>query len=232
MTDDNWQNQRRERTRQALLDATRTLVSERGHDKIAVSDITERASVATGTFYYYFTSKQCSFEAVRDEIRHRFNQRLTEIRSQIADPALRLATSLRYSFVEAQNNEEWTTFLIYSGLNSDDHILQDEQLLLADIEAGVNGGRFQVEDLHFTQTLIVGMVKHINHEMGAGRLGPSAIEHATKSILKMLGISEIVTTGLIQAPLPPVAAPKRTDSTEAGTKEETAPNVVAFNRIA
>ena len=74
---------KRERTRQSLLDATRTIVFERGHDKISITDITQRANVATGTFYNYFPSKQCAFEAVLTDIKRQFNVRLDEIRERI-----------------------------------------------------------------------------------------------------------------------------------------------------
>ena len=45
---------KRLRTRKALIHAARDLVYERGHKRISIQDITERATVGTGTFYNYF----------------------------------------------------------------------------------------------------------------------------------------------------------------------------------
>lgn len=204
---------KRERTRRALLDAARALVYERGHDKIAIQDITERANVGLGTFYNYFETKHAVFEAVLDEIRRRFNDRLDDIRRPIKDPALIVAVTLKYCFLEAQDNEEWHTFLTYSGLDGERMLHQDEEQCLTDIRRGVSAGRFKVDDVYFAQSLVLGMVKHVNHEIARGRLGRRAMEDATRYILRMLGLPDLVAKALVQTPLPPVPAPRR------GTRE-------------
>jgi AcrR family transcriptional regulator len=50
-------DRRVERTRQALLDALRDLLFERGYDGFAVRDIVERANVGRSTFYEHFEGK-------------------------------------------------------------------------------------------------------------------------------------------------------------------------------
>lgn len=50
-------DRRVERTRQALLDALRDLLLERGYDGFAVRDIVERANVGRSTFYEHFEGK-------------------------------------------------------------------------------------------------------------------------------------------------------------------------------
>ena len=45
-------------TRQKLLDAARTVFSEKGLDLTTIDDITERADVGKGTFYYHFSTKE------------------------------------------------------------------------------------------------------------------------------------------------------------------------------
>ncbi|MGK0338981.1 MAG: AcrR family transcriptional regulator, partial [Candidatus Azotimanducaceae bacterium] len=44
---------KRERTRQALIEAAAVLVDERGHERISIQDITDKADVGLGTFYNY-----------------------------------------------------------------------------------------------------------------------------------------------------------------------------------
>jgi AcrR family transcriptional regulator len=51
-------DRRVERTRQALLDALRDLLLERGYDGFAVRDIVERANVGRSTFYEHFEGKE------------------------------------------------------------------------------------------------------------------------------------------------------------------------------
>jgi AcrR family transcriptional regulator len=50
-------DRRVERTRQALLDALRDLLLERGYDGFAVRDIVDRANVGRSTFYEHFEGK-------------------------------------------------------------------------------------------------------------------------------------------------------------------------------
>ncbi|NCO43303.1 MAG: helix-turn-helix transcriptional regulator, partial [Armatimonadetes bacterium] len=45
-------------TRQKLLEAARTAFAERGLDLTRIDEITERADVGKGTFYYHFSGKE------------------------------------------------------------------------------------------------------------------------------------------------------------------------------
>lgn len=50
-------NRKRERTRQAILEASHALLLERGLDATTMSAVAQAADVATGTLYNYFVSK-------------------------------------------------------------------------------------------------------------------------------------------------------------------------------
>jgi AcrR family transcriptional regulator len=51
-------DRRRDRTRSHLQDALIDLVLERGIEEIVIQDITDRADVGRGTFYFHFESKE------------------------------------------------------------------------------------------------------------------------------------------------------------------------------
>jgi AcrR family transcriptional regulator len=59
--------QRSEITRQSLLDAAKEMFAEKGIDLTTVDDITERADLGKGTFYYHFNNKD---EVVAELIRN------------------------------------------------------------------------------------------------------------------------------------------------------------------
>jgi AcrR family transcriptional regulator len=204
-------NRKRERTRAALVSAARKMVFSRGHEKISIQDITDAADVGLGTFYNYFDTKPMAFEAVLEEIRGQFIANLNELREPLTDPATVMAFTLQYCFAQAQDNQEWNTFLTYSGLSGDYLLHQDEDQLLADIQRGVKAGRFKAEDTIFTQSLILGIVRHVNQEIRGGRLGRSAMAEATRHILRMLGLPDQVAKSLTASPLPPVAVRRRND---------------------
>jgi AcrR family transcriptional regulator len=52
------QQRRTSRTRNRLLEAARAVFSERGFEAVRIDEITERADLGKGTFYYHFGSKE------------------------------------------------------------------------------------------------------------------------------------------------------------------------------
>jgi AcrR family transcriptional regulator len=194
--------------RRALLEAARHLVFEKGHDRISIQEITGRAGLATGTFYNYFESKQDVFLAVSEDMRRELSEELEEVRGKIKDPAMRVATTLKYYFYQAADNQEWREFTRCAGLGNLS-LQQNERQCTEDIERGVKAGRFRVDDIHFTRTLVCGMVSHVNLSIRQGTVGRHSIEFAIRSILQMLGLPELVSKALTQTPLPPLRASTR-----------------------
>ena len=152
---------KRQATKKSLLTAARDLVFEKGHDRISVQEITGRARVATGTYYNYFDSKQDIFSAVVEHMRIEFAEALAESRNKTKDPAMLVAITLKYYFEQAMDNLDWKEFTAYVGLQ-DLSLQQSDDQLLEDVERGVKAGRFRVDDIHFTQSLIAGMIRHVN----------------------------------------------------------------------
>ena len=68
------------RTRQALVQAARSVFERDGFLDARITDITATAGVATGSFYTYFTSKEDAFAAVMEEVgEEMLHPRLKEI---------------------------------------------------------------------------------------------------------------------------------------------------------
>jgi AcrR family transcriptional regulator len=59
------------KTRQKLIDVTHELIKEKGFYKLSITDITQKAGVAVGTFYVYFKHKE---EIVLDICKGLFQQ--------------------------------------------------------------------------------------------------------------------------------------------------------------
>lgn len=204
--EDNTETKRRQHqkieTRKLLVEAARKLACEKGHENISIQDVTQRAKVGTGTFYNYFQTKSQVFEAVLDDFRQSFARDINRVRENLKDPAMIVAVTLKYYFYQAQDNENWNTFITYCGLPGEHLLYQDEEQCLNDIQRGVSAGRFQVDDACFTQSLVTGMVKHTNLEISKGRLGRSAIEDTAQYVLRMLGLPYLVARAVVQTPLP------------------------------
>ena len=206
---DDRESERRNNTKKSLLESARALVEERGSDRISIQEITQRADVATGTYYNYFENKHEIFLAVADNIREEMAEDLEPIRIKIKDPAMRVTMTLRYYFNQAITNQEWKDFISRTGLENEVILSQADKQALSDIEDGIKGGRFRVDDPKFTRSLINGMVKHVVLSIRDQVIDRKAIDYAIRSILQMLGLPELVSQALTQTPLPPIAASKR-----------------------
>jgi AcrR family transcriptional regulator len=195
-------------TQKALLHAARSLVLEKGHDSIAIHEITKRAGVATGTYYNYFNTKPDIFLAVATDFQEQLSIELKPTRDFVKDPALKVALTLKYYLYQALENEDWRSFVRFTGL---EHLALEQKTdeRIEDIQRGVKGGRFKVDNVEFTESLISGVVRHVISAIDKGKLEKQSVEHATRSILQMLGLPEIVAKALTQSPLPPIAAKKR-----------------------
>jgi TetR/AcrR family transcriptional regulator, regulator of mycofactocin system len=66
----NRRDRRTARTRQAIIDAGRTLIDEQGYAHTTIDQIAERADVAARTFFRHFASKEALLFAHFEEHRH------------------------------------------------------------------------------------------------------------------------------------------------------------------
>jgi AcrR family transcriptional regulator len=86
---------RRERrklaTRDALLDAARSLLVSRSMDALSVDEIVERADVARGTFYNYFVDKDALERELASQSRARVEGEIARVNEGVIDPAERIA---------------------------------------------------------------------------------------------------------------------------------------------
>ena len=200
---------KRERTRECLINAARELVEERTDEKISIQDITQRANVGLGTFYNYFDNKQGIYEAVLEQMRLSFELRLEALRLNQSDPASLVASTLKFCFNEALDNEEWHSFIRKSGITGQHLLLQDPDQCLSDIQLGAKRGRFKIDDPEFVANLISGLTRHVTQEISQERMPRKAINDTTRYVLRMLGLPELVAKAVTQTPLPPLAAEKR-----------------------
>ena len=102
------------------------------------------------------------FESVIADYRDQFSSEIEGTRTRLKDPAMVVTATLKYYFHQSQFNQEWLTFIALSGLPGPIELRQSDASCLADIKRGVSAGRFKVEDTLFANSLIAGMIEHIN----------------------------------------------------------------------
>lgn len=87
----NRRERRKLETRQALLDAARSLLLSRSMDSLSVDEIAMQADVGKGTFYNYFADKDALARELASHVRARVEDEIRQVNEGVEDPAARIA---------------------------------------------------------------------------------------------------------------------------------------------
>lgn len=92
---------RRHRRRQLLIDAARQVIADKGVASLTISDVTETADVAVGSFYTYFADKNELIEAaVWEDLQRLGDPNLPELQGQPPLNRAQIMLEQTYRFVE------------------------------------------------------------------------------------------------------------------------------------
>lgn len=137
-------DRRKTRTRQALIDAARQILMEKGSSDVSIQELTDLADVGFGSFYNHFTTKTELFEQAVGDILEEHGEQLDRATVDMSDPAEVFATSVRITVQLATNSPEVARVFSQGGLR---FLIQDRGLApraLRDIRRGIESGRFVV----------------------------------------------------------------------------------------
>ncbi|KZM74765.1 TetR/AcrR family transcriptional regulator [Nocardia terpenica] len=198
-------DRRRERTRNALLDAARKFLSE-GRSAVSIQEITDAADVGFGSFYNHFTSKQQLLdEAVRSAL-----QVYSELRDGIVelydDPAEVFTVSFRMTGRLQRQIPEMVRVVLNSGMS----IMLREQGLAPrarhDIIAAQQAGRFEPMDpdvaVMAAGGALLGLLQLLDARPDAD--AAALTDEMTYHVLRMFGMTKRSAQKLTSADLPPL----------------------------
>src|SRR5919198_3586722 len=119
---------RAEDRRQDILDAAVRVLKAKGAADVTVSDITEAAGVAKGTFYLYFDSREHLFAALRERFVHDALARGASLLARVgAQDWWGLVDASVQSFIDFHfDRREETKLLVGEGLTPDTRELLDD----------------------------------------------------------------------------------------------------------
>jgi AcrR family transcriptional regulator len=148
---------RRQRTRQALLDAGLALFAELPVDAVAIDEITAKAGVAKGSFYNHFSSRETFATAIVDDIRRDIEQKIQTANRDIAAPAMRVARAIMlYADYAVHMPQQATIMGRADPMQRFDHELNNN--VITDIRQGVSEGVFNVGSIEAGKLFLVGGV--------------------------------------------------------------------------
>jgi AcrR family transcriptional regulator len=194
---------RKQRTRAALVKAAQRLIAE-GRVNVPVLEITQAADVGIGSFYNHFDSKEQLFESAVADVLDAHGAMLDRLTSSIDDPAETFAISFRLTGRLFRQRPQESEILLANvpALLSSERGLAPRAL--RDIKAGVDAGRFHVDDPELALAMAGGAL------LGLGKLlrddpnrdDARAADTVTENVLRLFGLSADEAHAVCRRPLP------------------------------
>ena len=202
-------DRRKARTRAALIRAAQTLIAE-GRTNVPILEITQAADVGMGSFYNHFETKEQLFEAAVEDVMDGYGQLLDDLTADIEDPAEVFACSFRLTGRLHRREPELSRVLLNNVLRllSADNGLAPRAR--RDIEAAVEAGRFDVEDLDVAVTMAAGALIALGqllHDQPE-RDVEETTDRVTEDLLRMFGVPPATAQRICTLPLPDLEAPR------------------------
>ena len=200
-------DRRKARTRAALIRAAQTLIAE-GRTNVPILEITQAADVGMGSFYNHFETKEQLFEAAVEDVMDGYGQLLDDLTADIDDPAKVFACSFRLTGRLHRREPELSRVLLNNVLRllSADNGLAPRAR--RDIAAGVEAGRFDVEDLDVAVTMAAGALIALGQLLldQPDRDVEETTDRVTEELLRMFGVPRRQAHRICSLPLPDIDA--------------------------
>ena len=143
-----------EERRQDLLDAALRILADKGVGRSTVSDITEAAGVAKGTFYLYFVSKDHLVAALKERFVDQILAHATALYARVGKGDWwALVDETLTSFVDFMlNNRDMIHVMVQEGMTPDaspqfaECQRRIDEMFVASIKMGIDAGAFSVRD--------------------------------------------------------------------------------------
>lgn len=183
-----WNEKKKERTRQQLVEASMRLLCQKGPDSITINDVVTEASVAPGTFYNYFSSLDGLLEEIAQIVIEIVDANSAQ-RTRARDPGSRLATVLRAHLRRAREDRIWAGVVV--SLASRATLRVRAQLLHGledDILDGISKGQFSAEADEAATDLVLGTLLAGMQRVAEGHVLIDYDRNLTANLLRGLGM--------------------------------------------
>jgi AcrR family transcriptional regulator len=183
--------QTKAQNRQAILEAARHVFAELGYGATTVRDVIRATSLASGTFYNYFKSKEEVFQAIQDESALRIRPRLREERAKAGTIEEFISGSFRTFFEYVADDEhsfraiKRNTDTLRVRVDTPETIAGFEELR-EDLETAIAKGLFPPVDADFLMASIVGVAFEMAERM-LRRDAPDPVSTAVFATALFLG---------------------------------------------
>lgn len=193
---------KRDRTRLALIDSTVEVIALKGMDLTKISDITEHAGLANGTFYNHFADKDEilteAAQRVAVEMARQIDTEMQAVDSAIA----RMVTATTRAIRMAVGESAWGAVII-GALQHLPPVRGDIlQFLKADLQRGVDQGTFDIElDEFFLDQVASLIIVSIRTQIETG-IDARKTARTCEGILRLCGFTRAKAENAVAAHTP------------------------------
>lgn len=184
----NRHKRRRERTYSAIIVAARRVMADKGFGAAAISDITEEADVAMGSFYNHFSSKEELLMAVAQDTLRRLGEDVDRVLVGIDDPARAQAFAWLQAIRSGAADPDVGWFVLRHTYSVEAINEPLRARLERDLILGRATGRFRFSDPRLMSVLINGALSGLLASVLRGECPPKALSVGVAQLLVALGV--------------------------------------------
>jgi AcrR family transcriptional regulator len=197
-------DRRKQRNRQALIDAGYQVMAEKGIDAATMVEIADLADVGAGTAYNYFASKDELAMSVMEQVMHRLAQRIEAVTDTFDDPGQVYAFGIRQVMNAATTDQRWRWLLRRSEVIADAMYRVMGPFAIRDIRNAVAAGRYRVEDAELAWRQATHAIVGFGLAVCDRKIAPDKIDEAVVNLLGMVGVAREAGWEIARRPSPAV----------------------------
>jgi AcrR family transcriptional regulator len=195
-------SRRREKSRAALIEAAREMMSVKGVDATTIADITEAADLGFGTFYNHFKSKDEIVDAAMAAMVERLGDEIDQLIAPIEDPFFAQIVAWHQVVQLAVSEPIWGWFVLRSTKTLN---MLNEGLMLRfrrDVKKAIDSGDFTVADVIVVANLVGGGVLALVNARLSDVIDDDQVNEGLALLVTHLGITPEKARKLVQQPIP------------------------------
>jgi AcrR family transcriptional regulator len=177
---------KRERTRSALLDSAISVFASKGFEAARITDITNHAELANGTFYNYYKDKDELLRDVTAGLAVELTRRINDEMENLAHGPTRVTFATARLLQIARREPEWLSVYLEGVFIVTELQAAAVQYLRQDLEIGIEQGHFDTEVNLLLVNQILSLIR------AALLLDPAMSDHTIiqtcEAVLRLLGL--------------------------------------------
>jgi AcrR family transcriptional regulator len=198
-------SRQKQKTRNALVKATLSVMARKGTEAATIADITEAADVGFGSFYNHFASKDEVLSVVTDQLLDSIGKCIDDTVKETSGPLEALATAFRLFIAILISKPEWAQFIIRLSATPSYKHFGIFQRLFRDIEKVSATPNSNIVDPGTVNYAIGGAMLFMVVALLEGDLpSDDAPNRIAAAALRILGQQEDAIARLIAMPLPKI----------------------------